>query len=60
MVSKMLQDDYVATVFNYCLNVLKQPLTENLSNYSPSNLSKFLFDEQLQKAKAIFETLPDQ
>lgn len=60
MVSKMLQDDYVATVFNYCVYVLKQPLTENLSNYSPSNLSKFLFDEQLQKAKAIFETLPDQ
>ncbi len=44
MVSKMLQDDYVSTVFNYCVKVLKQPLTENLSNYSPSHLSKFLFD----------------
>lgn len=59
VVSKMLEDDYVSTVFNYCKKILMEPLTENLSDYSPSHLSKFLFDEQLQKAKAIFEGLPE-
>ncbi len=44
VVRKLLEDDYVATVFHYCAKVLMEPLKESLSDYSPSHLSKFMFD----------------
>jgi hypothetical protein len=34
-------------------------LKENLSEYSPSHLSKFIFEEQVKAAKVYFDLLPE-
>ena len=55
---QILEDDSVKIILKYSKEILSSPFNENLSDYSPTYLSKFIFDEQLEKAKAEFEKLP--
>jgi hypothetical protein len=57
---KLMEDEHIQTVFNYCYGVLSEPLTENLIDYSPSHVSKFVLNEHLLKAKEVFLNLPGE
>lgn len=50
-VKVMMKDETIKITFDYCRRILSQPLNESLSDYTPSHLSKFVFDEHLRKAK---------
>ena len=56
----ILKDENVSTILKYCRKVLGEPVGESLGDYCPTNLSKFIFEEQLEKARVMMEGLPNK
>jgi type 1 glutamine amidotransferase len=48
---KMMEDEYIQTVLDYCREIFSKPITENLRDYTPSYISKFIFNEHLKRIK---------